>query len=156
MQRRVEKGGRSAAHWESTGEALATQVAGGKEKEWKHSQGTKQEFCSPGPQMGRKEQVSVPLGLYKQGNIELEIPALITWWCSGGEEGQIPRSRAARSEGTEGHTGRSSSPAWRAFVRGDTASPQAKVQKDSGEQPCLLVSEQRHQIEVKPVNDCVL
>ena len=44
-----------------------------------------------------------------------------------------------RSEGSLGHTGRSSSPAWRVFGRGYTASPQAKVPVDPKELPRLLV-----------------
>ena len=57
------------------------------------AQGTGQEICSPKPLMGRKLRVSIPLGFYKQWSTESEIPELSTWWCSGEERGQIPRSR---------------------------------------------------------------
>ena len=63
---------------------------------------------------------------------------------------------AAGSERSMGHMGRSSSPAWRAFGRGYTASPQAKVPVNPREQPRLLVLEQRHQSVVKPGASCVL
>ena len=67
-----------------------------------------------------------------------------------------PQWQAARSECSAGHRGRSGSSARRAFGRGLTASPQAKVPADPQKQPHLLGLEQRHQGAVKPGADCVL
>ena len=58
-------------------------VAGERESENSHK-GLSKKSVPPKPLMGRKERVSIPLGLYKQGSTELEIPELNTWWCSGG------------------------------------------------------------------------
>ena len=58
-------------------------------------------------------------------------------------------------EGSMCHMGRNNSPAWSAFGRDHTASLQAKVSEDPGEQPCLLLLEQRHQTVAKPGADCV-
>ena len=65
LQREDRERGKNAAQWENTGKALPLKVAGGKEKKGKPSQGTEQEICSPKTLTGRKERVSIPLGLYK-------------------------------------------------------------------------------------------
>ena len=88
----TEKGCESVVHRESIGNTLP-KVAGEKEKEWEHAHGSEQEICSPKTLIEGKERVSIPLGLYKQGSTELEIPEFNTWLCSGGKEGRIPRSR---------------------------------------------------------------
>ena len=85
-------GGESVVQWESTGKALPTKVAGQKEKEWKHSQRTEQEICSPKSLTVIKETVSILLGLYKQGCAKSESLELNARWFTGEEARRIPRS----------------------------------------------------------------
>ena len=58
-QRKRER--ESAAHWDHAGKALLLKVAGEKEKEWKHSQGTEQEIYSLKPLIGKKEKISITI-----------------------------------------------------------------------------------------------
>lgn len=52
-----------------------------------------------------------------------------------------------QSEDPLGHTGRSGSPTWSAFGRGDTASPLSKDPVGPTELPCSPAQEQRLQLE---------
>lgn len=114
-----------------------------KEREREPVQGTAQENYFTKPLTGKKENVTTLPVFYKPWSTESEVSE---FWdtvsveperCSGGEAGWRPSSR--QPEHPQGHTGRSSSPAWSAFGRSDTASPPAKDPMDIIELPCLPV-----------------
>ena len=75
----------------SFGKILPPKVAGEKEKEWKHSQGTEQEICSPKPLMEKGEGFNTIKILqteeYRVRNSGAQHLAVF-WW-----EERIPKSR---------------------------------------------------------------
>lgn len=94
-------------------------------------------------------------GFYKQWNTESEGSKLGTWQCSGEKVGGIPRNRQRGLMGPCA-TQRVAVPLHGGHLVEAIHLPTGKVPADLGEQPHLLVFEQRCQSTVKPGTSCVL